>query len=108
MPSARGPVCLVDLELGAPLPELPACTSDGQRYARAAVAVRVHHELIGVVDLPVVGERPDIDELARLATAALQERVNAHLRDDGLGPGVYRNGGPPRCLADHARFLASA
>src|SRR4051812_35698811 len=108
MPSANGPVCLVDLELAAPAPELPARTPDGQRYVRAAVAVRVHHELIGVVDLPVEGDRPDIAELSRLATAALQERVNAHLHRDGLGPGVYRNGGPPSCLREHALFLETA
>src|SRR5947209_8917755 len=107
-PAAAGPVCLIDLDLGAPLPEAPACASDGRPYARAAVAVRVHGELIGVVDMPVRGERPDIDELARLATAAVQERVDDHLCRDGLGPGVYRNGGPPRCQREHASFLAAA
>src|SRR5437764_4670373 len=103
-----GPVCLIDLELGKALPEVARHTSDGRAYARAAIAVRVHGELVGVVDLPVEGDEPDVDRLARLATAAVQERVDHHLIRDGLGAGVYRNGGPPRCQRDHASFLARA
>ena len=102
-----GPVCLVDLEAGGPLPVPPACASDGRAFARAEVAVRVHGELVGVFDAPLDGA-PDGAELARAATAALRERIDEHLRRDGLAPGVYRNGSAPRCLHDHAEFLERA
>src|SRR4051812_27116655 len=117
-----GPVCLVDVEAGggAPpppprpshrpphaRPPPPACTSDGRPYVRAAVAVRVHRQLVGVIDLPLDGA-PDGAELARLATAALRERIDAHLVDDGLGPGVYSNCVQPRCQREHKAFMARA
>src|SRR5947209_17069369 len=109
MPSrAQGPVCLIDLELGTTLPQVPSRASDGRAYVRAAVAVRVHGELVGVVDLPIAGDEPDVEDLARLATGVVQERVDDHLVRDGLGPGVYSNCAPPRCRRDHASFLARA
>src|SRR4051794_12582271 len=104
---AAGPVCLVDVEAGGEPPRLPACTSDGRPFARAAVAVRVHRRLVGVVDLPVHGA-PDGAELARVATAALQERIDAHLVRDGLGPGVYSNCVTPLCMREHRAFMAHA
>ena len=105
--SAVGPVCLVDYEVGGPVPEPQPHTSDGRPYARAAVAVRVHGELIGIYDMPIDGP-PDGATLARFATAALQQRIDEHLQADGLRPGMLRNGSPPRCLRDHARFLEHA
>src|SRR3954463_10468964 len=105
---SAGPVCLVDVEAGGRAslgagggggdpPRPPACTSDGRPYTRAAVAVRVHRQLVGVVDLPVQGE-PDGVVLARLGTAALQESIDEHLVRDGLGPGVYSNCVAPLCM----------
>src|SRR3954447_15860287 len=107
-----GPVCLVDVEAGGggggpPPPPPPASTSAGRPYVRAAVAVRVHRQLVGVVDLPLDGA-PDGAELARLATAVLQERIDAHLVADGLGPGVYSNCVAPRCLREHEAFMRRA
>jgi glycosyltransferase involved in cell wall biosynthesis len=105
--STQGPVCLVDVDAGGEPPRLPARASDGRPYVRAAVAVRVHHQIVGVVDLQIEGE-PDGAELARLATAALQERINAHLVRDGLGPGVYSNCVEPRCQREHKAFMSCA
>src|SRR3954453_16042066 len=105
--SAVGPVCLVDYEVGGPVPEPQPHTSDGRPYARAAVAVRVHGELIGIYDMPIDGP-PDGATLARFATAALQQRIDEHLQADGLRPGMLRNGSPPRCLRDHPRLLERA
>src|SRR6478672_6214718 len=104
---AEGPVCLVDVDAGGEPPRVPARASDGRPYVRAAVAVRVHRELVGVVDLPIHGE-PDGGQLARLATAALRERIDDHLVADGLGPGVYSNCVQPRCQRDHKAFMARA
>jgi GT2 family glycosyltransferase len=105
---AAEPVWLVDLEAGGPPPEPPASASDGQPYTRASVAVRVHGELVGVVDVDLDGGAADGEEVARRATEALRDRIDAHLERDGLAPGVYRNGGPPRCLHEHRRFLERA
>jgi cellulose synthase/poly-beta-1,6-N-acetylglucosamine synthase-like glycosyltransferase len=69
------PVWLVDVEAFGPPPALPA-----RRYERAAVAVHVHGELVGVVELPLAGL--DGAALVRRATAALREPVIAHLRAD--------------------------
>src|SRR3954452_8915444 len=105
---AAEPVWLVDLEAGGPPPEPPASASDGQPYTRASVAVRVHGELVGVVDAALEGGGADGEEVARRATEALRDRIDAHLERDGLAPGVYRNGGPPRCLHEHRSFLERA
>ena len=105
---AAEPVWLVDLEAGGPPPELPARASDGRPYTRASVAVRVHGELVGVVDLELDPETSDGEDIARRATDAVRERIDAHLERDGLPAGVYRNGGPPRCLQEHRHFLERA
>src|SRR3954464_2973301 len=103
----EGPVCLVDVEAGGEPPRPPACTSDGRPYTRPPFAWRVHRRLVGVVDLPVHGE-PDGVELARLATAALQESIDEHLVRDGLGPGVYSNCVAPLCMREHKAFMTRA
>ncbi|TMM01307.1 MAG: glycosyltransferase [Actinobacteria bacterium] len=100
----HGPVCLLDVEPDAPAPAVPAHAADGRPYAGAAVAVRVHGELVGVVELPLDGEA-DGARLAARAADALRERIEAHLRADGP---PAPDGAPPRCRREHARFLARA
>jgi GT2 family glycosyltransferase len=95
-----GAVCLLELDVDGPPPEVPAVAADGRPYARAAVVVRLHGLLMGVVQLDLA-EHPAGEDVARAAIASCSEAIERHLRADGDGP-------EPRCRAEHARFLEHA
>src|SRR4051794_7996959 len=102
MADAPDAVCIVEVELGGPPPELPRVSQSGLPYTRAAVAVGVHGVLVGVADLALEHEDVDGEELAERAAAALRDEIDAHLRDDGDDPER------PRCRVEHERLLSRA
>src|SRR2546422_11546383 len=110
MARAAGPVWLAEVEVGRAAPNPPERALDGRPYAKAAVAVRLHGVVIGVVELPLAGAL-DGNELAERATAALQAEIDEHLRRDGLDPRSESHGSSetvPRCRNEHRRSLERA
>jgi cellulose synthase/poly-beta-1,6-N-acetylglucosamine synthase-like glycosyltransferase len=106
--SLHGPVALVELAVDRSPPILQG---GGRRdlHTHAAVVVRLHGLVIGVVELPL-GTGPDADqELAERAQSALREQIEGHLRSDGL---ASRSGTPPpgapRCQRERERLLERA
>ena len=93
---APGPVCLVEHEVGGPAPQVPQRAGDGRRYARVAVAVRMHGVLLGVADLAPDGA--DGAGLTARAEQALQPAIDEHLRADARAS----------CLEERERFLGRA
>lgn len=110
--AAFAPVAVVEVELGGPIPALPAADGDGA-YGGARVVVRLHGKTIGVTDVPFAGADLSAPACATAIWSALGPRINAHLRADGLDP-VERldaDGLPatttPRCDARRAAVLAA-
>jgi cellulose synthase/poly-beta-1,6-N-acetylglucosamine synthase-like glycosyltransferase len=96
-----GAVCLLELDVDGPPPELPSLALDGRRYTRAAVAVRVHGVLLGVTDIDLRSRGVDGEELAARAVEALRGELDEHLRADG-------DSHQPHCRSEHERFLERA
>src|SRR4051812_14277509 len=100
MTDAPHSVCIVEVDLDGPAPELPRIARDGRPYRRAAVAVRVHGVLVGVTNLALrAGE--DGPALAERAFDALREEIDPPLLADG-------DGDLPRCRAEHEHLLERA
>ncbi|HSD84545.1 MAG TPA: hypothetical protein VLG46_11830, partial [Anaerolineae bacterium] len=62
-PMCFSPVQLIEVELAAPLPDIPpADASTGERYRRAQVLVRLHTQPLGVVGLELNedGQRAEV------------------------------------------------
>ena len=78
MAEAFPPVCVLDLELGEPVPPLPERGRDGRLYEQAAVALHVHGVFVGVAQLPMA----PVEDLAERAAVVLAAEVAAHLRAD--------------------------
>ena len=94
-------ICLVEVDVGEPPPEVAQLARDGRPYSRAAVAVRVHGILVGVAELELASTGTDGAELAARAIDALSDEIEAHLLADG-------DPAQPSCRAEHERFLERA
>jgi GT2 family glycosyltransferase len=107
-PSPRGPVRLVELAVDSSPPILDGRGTQGP-HTHAAVVVRLHGVILGVVELPL-GIGADADqELVERALTALREQIDEHLRRDGLVPGsTAAPSGVPRCQRERARLLERA
>lgn len=106
------PVRMDDVELSAPLRDLPPGQSRrGEPFAASLCLVRLHGRPLGLVEAPLGEEGLSAAKLAAEIGAVLGERVNAHLREDGLPPTeVDAQGivGPeePACATRRAELLA--
>ncbi len=109
------PMRIIEVELGQPLPDVSACDENTDRYYRRALClVRLHTQPLGLVTLQLDEHGVSAEEYAANIWQALSEKINAHLRQDGL-PEVtglsalgLSNSSIPACLEERARFVAQA
>ncbi len=109
------PLRIIEVEIGQPLPEVSACDENtGRYYRRALCLVRLHTQPLGLVELQLDEHRVSADVYAAHLWQALNEKINAHLRQDGLpvltalsARGVS-NPATPVCLQERASFVAQA
>src|SRR5258707_6840651 len=79
------PLRILEVDIGQPLPDLPAVDrKTGHRYQRALSQVRLHTQLLGIVELQVNEEILTAAECARQIWSALKPVIIQHLRQDGL------------------------
>jgi glycosyltransferase involved in cell wall biosynthesis/GT2 family glycosyltransferase len=108
------PVRLDDVEIGAPMPTLPAAAPGSDVvFGGSMCLVRLHGEPLGIVDLelPPAGLGPEA--LAGRIGAELSEEIAAHLHADGLdaaplGPGGLGAAETPRCERQRLELLGRA
>jgi len=109
------PLRIIEVELGQPLLDVSACDENTDRYYRRALClVRLHTQPLGLVELQLDEHRVSLDQYAAYIWQALGEKINEHLRQDGL-PEVtglsalgLSNSSIPACLEERARFVAQA
>ncbi len=108
------PTRIDQVELGAPLPALPARGAPGEPlYSRSLCLVRLHGAPLGMVELELGPDGLAAEELAAAIAARFSEEIAAHLRADGLDAAELGAEGlpgpdPPPCNADRERMLADA
>ena len=111
------PLRILEVDIGQPLPDLPAVDrKTGHRYQRALSQVRLHTQLLGIVELQVNEEILTAAECARQIWSALKPVIIQHLRQDGLpvveeleatGLPLPINGSP-KCVQLRQKVLADA
>ncbi len=99
-----GAVLVDQIELSEPLRDIAVPAGNGIFYSAVRLLVRLHHQPLGFVTVPLADERLDAARLAERVWAELREELDTHLLEDGLGPvasipvlglGAERR---PRCL----------
>jgi GT2 family glycosyltransferase len=114
-PLSFSPVQIIEIELAAPLPDIPAAVAlTGEKYRRAQVLVRLHTQPLGVIDfeLPEDGQRAEV--YAAEIWRVLQQAINTHLHEDGLPQAQALTAAGlvsielPRCLRERATLLETA
>src|SRR5260370_18272788 len=109
------PVRILEIEVGQPLPDVPVIDEKtGQRYRRALCLVRLHTQPLGLMELWLGEHGVSPGECASHIWHTFSERINEHLRRDGL-PAVARLGGvglaspaTPACLDGREPVFAHA
>jgi len=109
------PMRIIEIEIGQPLADISACDKNtGRYYRRALCLVRLHTQPLGQVELQLDGHGVSANEYAARIWQVLSEKINAHLRQDGLpevtglsAPGLS-NSSIPACLEERACFVARA
>jgi len=110
--AAFTPARMIEVELGQPWSLLtPFDEKTGHTYRRARCLVRLHSQPLGEVELSL---SLDADEQMRQIWQALGDKINDHLRRDGL-PTVTSLGSrglpaslTPRCIEAREEFLRHA
>lgn len=109
------PIRIIEVEIGQPLPDVSAVDEKtGRRYQRARCLVRLHTQPLGLVELQLEEHGVSAYEYAAHIWGALSEKINEHLRQDGL-PAVteldekgllspYKS----QCIEIRERFLENA
>ncbi len=109
------PVCMLEVEIGQPLPTLSAVDEKKERtYERARCLVRLHSHPLGIVELQFSTDKLHPDEYARQIWRNLHVQINHHLIQDGL-PQIKKltaHGVPtpssPLCTREREELLANA
>ena len=109
------PARILEIEVGQPLPPVPALDEKtGQHYRRALCLVRLHTRPLGQVELQLDEHGVSAHKYAPIIWRTLSEKINEHLREDGL-PAVaglsamgLSNSNTPACLEEREQFLAHA
>jgi hypothetical protein len=79
------PVQIIEIELAAPLPDIPSAVAlTGEKYRRAQVLVRLHSQPLGVIDFELAENGLRAEGYAVEIWRLLQHAINAHLHEDGL------------------------
>ncbi|MDD5371316.1 MAG: glycosyltransferase [Anaerolineaceae bacterium] len=114
-PAGFTPARILDVEIGQPLPDLPAVDAQvGQVYRRARLLVRLHGEPLGTMELSFGIEGLSARELAGEVWNALSTDICDHLSADGesLPEGLNASGiishAPPACIQAREAFLERA
>jgi GT2 family glycosyltransferase len=109
------PVRILEIEVGQPLPDVPVIDEKtGQRYQRALCLVRLHTQPLGLMELWLGEHGVSPGECASHIWHTFSERINEHLRRDGLpvvtGLDAMGLASPatPACLEEREQFLAHA
>jgi len=109
------PMRIIEVEIGQPLADISAHDENTDRYYRRALClVRLHTQPLGQVELQLDEHGVSADEYAARIWQALSEKINAHLRQDGLpeASGLSELGlsssSIPACLEERACFVAQA
>jgi glycosyltransferase involved in cell wall biosynthesis len=109
-----GPIALHEVELSAPIRDVPPAGEATRPYRRAHVLVRLHTRPIGVVDMEIDGNGVSAQELTTAIWEVFAARINEHLKADDLGEidGIDAHGVPtdgvPVCLHDRKALLSNA
>jgi glycosyltransferase involved in cell wall biosynthesis len=109
------PVRIVEIEVGQPLPDVLALDEKtGRHYQRALCLVRLHTQPLGLVELQLDERGASPQECALQIWRTLSEKINEHLRRDGLPAvtGIDAMGlsdpTTPACLEEREQFFAHA
>jgi glycosyltransferase involved in cell wall biosynthesis len=107
------PVRMDDVEIGAPLPDLPATAADCKAFGGSMCLVRLHGVPVGIVELDLPPEGLPAERLAVEIDAGLSAEIASHLRSDGLEPATLTVTGlaspeSPPCARDRLRLFADA
>jgi glycosyltransferase involved in cell wall biosynthesis/GT2 family glycosyltransferase len=108
------PVRMDEVELAAPLPDLPTTAPEGGTvFGGSMCLVRLHETPVGIIDLDLPPGGLPAADLAPRIESELGEAIAAHLREDGLDPQPLTAAGlpaveDPRCLRTREEFLARA
>lgn len=109
------PIRVLEVELGAPLPDIaPTVSREGGTYVRAWALVRLHDEPLGMIDLGLPDGTLGADSLARTIWDELRTEINDHLRADGIPAlsALDASGVPgpatPRCIAARDRAVVGS
>lgn len=108
------PVRMDDVEIGAPLPALPAVGPDDETiFAGSMCLVRLHGTPLGMVDLELPSGGLPAEDLAVNIEGELKAEIAAHLRRDGLEARALTaaglvDDGTPACERDRLGFLERA
>lgn len=109
------PARILEIEVGQQLPDVSAFDEKtGRHYQRAKCLVRLHTQPLGMVELQLAENGVSADEYAPHIWRALSEKINEHLRQDGL-PEVTRlsamglsDSSALACLEKRERFVVQA
>ena len=109
------PAQIVEIELAAPLSDIPpAYALSGEKYRRARAVVRLHTQPLGLVEFELDQNGQRVEVYAAAVWQALNQAINDHLQADGLpqvqaltAAGLARDE-PPRCWQERAALLETA
>ncbi len=109
------PIRMLEVEISCPLPDIGSKPDrQGAVYRRGWVLVRLHDEPLGVVELALPEGTLTADILARAIWEALSNRINDHLRADGmatlaaLDPAGVPAGATPPCIEEREKAIAGS
>jgi GT2 family glycosyltransferase len=107
------PARLLEVQLAAPLPDVAAVSPEnGATYRRALVLVRLHAQVMGMVDVDLPENGIASRELAGLIWEQLAAPIRRHLQLDGVAIPARLDGsgisvaGVPRCEVERTALLA--
>lgn len=113
--SSFTPIYIAEIELSQPLPELVARRQrDSQVFGSAKLTIRLHDDVLGQVDVPLVQPKIAPADYIPAIWDSLKSSINAHLKSDGL-PEVNQlisqgidGRTTPRCKQERQAFLNDA
>lgn len=113
--SSGAPIRVLEVEVTRPVPFVsPSHIGASSVYSRVLIAVRLHSQPIGLVELDLGSRGITPEELSMEIWRRLGSQIVAHLQEDGLPPIAALDpagmgiSGIPRCLRDQQNLLTSA
>jgi GT2 family glycosyltransferase len=99
-----GAILVDQVELSEPFRDIAVPAGNGISYSAIRLLVRLHHQPLGFVTVPLADEGLDAPRVAEHVWDELQEQIRTHLLEDGLSPVAslpvrgLGAGRPPRCM----------